>query len=360
MNRILLFCCIVGFNMIVYAQSPTINQSSLPMPGDTFAYMVDLNPTVSFNYNQVNANWNLSALQSDSVKYASYGITSQLSFAANFPNSNLYTYGPGFLYGGLGGGSPYPNNWGYMMFSTNNNGFYTIGFRGDFGYGMTNVIIQPNELLMKTPFTYGDSVFHNSSWEIVFNTVPTDYDTIYRRYTYKYILATGYGTLTTPYGIFTNSLAVKEYLRFYDTVEVKYGSFTITKFLAQADTIFHVHVWSTNKRNNLLTATYNPHNLTCLSIEYLNYEDLNTIPENIINPIAHQFPNPLRSGEICQLNFRANQVAIYNTYGKLIYRNKVNDSSFTVPYLTSGTYIAQFFDSNKNCICKSILIILNE
>ncbi len=345
------------FTMQLPAQ-PVIHQSSLPQPGDTFAYIIDKLPALSFDYNQTNTVWNFAALQSDSVKYASYGITSQLPFASNFPNSNLYTYGPGFLYGGLGGGAPYPNNFGHMMFSSNTNGFYTIGFRSDFGFGMTNVLVQPNELLMKVPFTYGDSIFHSSTWEIVYNAIPTDYDTIYKRYTFKYLKATGYGTLITPYGTFSDALAVKEYTRYYDTIEVKYGSFTITKIFAQADTILNVHVWSENKRNNLLTASYNPHTLQCNSIEYMNYEHLNQIPENPVQPIAHLFPNPIRQNELCFINFYAKEAYIYNTEGKKISHILIHGSSFIFPNLPNGNYYLQFIN-NQGIVFKSPIIMVN-
>ncbi len=349
------------FYFIVYwlkAQIPTINHQSLPQPGDTFAYVVDFNPNISFNYQQTNATWNLSNLQNDSIKFASYGFTSQLTFASNFPGSNLYTYGPGFLYGGLGGGAPYTNNFGYMMFSTNNNGFYSIGFRGDFGYGYTNVLIQPSELLMKVPFTYNDSIFTTSTWEIVYNNIPTDYDTIYKRHIFKYLIATGYGTLITPYGTFNNCLAVKEYSRFYDTIEVKYGTFTITKFMAQSDTSLNIHIWSTNKRNNLLTAIYNPHNLTCVSIEYLNYEDLNIIHENIIQSKAHLYPNPVKSGQWCYIDFNATKANIYNTEGKHIATTKIQNKTYQLPVLPTGNYYIQFFDNN-NVVFKTSIIVLN-
>ncbi len=339
------------------AQLPTINYQSLPQPGDTFAYIVDINPNISFNYQQTNAIWNFSNLQNDTVKFASYGISSQLSFASSFPESNLYTYGPGFLYGGLGGGAPYTNNFGYMMFVSNINGFNVVGYRSDFGYGYTNVLLQPKEILMRTPFTYNDSIFQSTTWEIAFNSIPLDYDTIYKRYIYKYLVSTGYGSLITPYGTFNNCLAVKEYLRYYDTIEVKYGTFTITKFMAQSDTLLNVHVWSSNKRNNLLTASYNPHNLTCTYVEYLNYEDLNIVQENQLQSNTLSFPNPIKSGEICYINFYATKAKIYNTEGKLVAITGIIDKSYKFPTLSKGNYYIQFLD-NDNIVFKTTVIVV--
>lgn len=98
------------YNLALLNAQVTIQQLSLPAPGDTFAYIVDQNPSIAFNYTQPNAIWDFTALQNDTVKYASYGISSQLSFSSNFPGSNLYTYGLSILYGGFGGAAPYYNN----------------------------------------------------------------------------------------------------------------------------------------------------------------------------------------------------------------------------------------------------------
>ncbi|NMD00811.1 MAG: T9SS type A sorting domain-containing protein [Bacteroidales bacterium] len=338
----------------------TIQQSSLPAPGDTFAYIVDQNPSIAFNYIQTNATWNFTALQNDTVKYASYGITSQLPFASNFPNSNLYTYGPGILYGGLGGAAPYYNNFGHMLFASNNTGFYTVGFRSDFGFGMTNVLVQPNELLMKVPFAYNDSVYQESSWEINYNAIPTDYDTLYKRYNFKTLVAKGYGTLITPYGTFNNCLAVEEYLRFYDTIYVKYGTMTLYKTLAQTDTMLTVHVWSENKVNALLTAYYNPQTLACTAIEYLNYEDLNHVEPITINEHGHLYPNPVKAGENCSLSFPADAVSVTTIDGKISQHISVQNNQIKIPQnLKQGEYILTVFKNNK-IVHKSPLIIRNE
>lgn len=343
----------------IFAQV-TIQQSSLPAPGDTFAYIVDQNPSIAFNYAQANATWNFSALQNDTVKYASYGITSQLPFASNFPNSNLYTYGPGILYGGLGGAAPYYNNFGHMLFASNSTGFYTIGFRSDFGFGMTNVQVQPNELLMKVPFTYHDSTYQESSWEINYNVDPTNYDTIYKRFNFKTLVAKGYGSLVTPYGTFNNCLAVEENLRFYDTIYVKYGTMTLYKALAQSDTMLTIHVWSENKVNALLTAYYNPQTFTCTAIEYLNYEDLNHVDPISVDEHSHFYPNPVKAGESCNLSMPADAVSITSIDGKTTQLISVQNNRIKIPHnFKQGEYILAVYKNNK-IIHRSPLVIQNE
>lgn len=360
MKKICFALFILVYNLALLNAQVTIQQSSLPAPGDTFAYIVDQNPSIAFNYTQANAIWNFTMLQNDSVKYASYGISSQLPFISNFPGSNLYTYGPGILYGGLGGAAPYYNNFGHMLFSSNNNGFYTVGFRSDFGFGMTNVQVQPNELLMKVPFSYQDSTYQESSWEIIYNTIPTDYDTIYKRFNFKTLVAKGYGTLITPYGTFNQCLAVEEYLRFYDTIYIKYGTMTLYKMLAQADTMLTVHVWSENKINALLTAYYNPHTMVCSSIEYMNYEDLNHVSPIILSNQSHIYPNPVKPASICTITIPADFVSLTTINGKDIKNISVKNNQLVIPPdLIQGEYIMVIYKNNK-MIHKSPLLIQNE
>ncbi len=360
MKKLYFTLLILAGNFAMLNAQVTIQQSSLPAPGDTFAYIVDQNPTIAFNYAQANANWNFSGLQNDTVKYASYGISSQLSFISSFPGSNLYTYGPGILYGGLGGAAPYYNNFGHMLFASNSNGFYTVGFRSDFGFGMTNVLVQPNELLMKVPFTYQDSVYQESNWQISYSSVPTDYDTIYKRFNFKTLVAKGYGTLITPYGTFNQCLAVEENLRFVDSIYIKYGTVTIYKALAQSDTTLTVHVWSENKVNALLTAYYNPQTLACTSIEYMNYEDLNHVQPVTLNNQTHLYPNPVKAGGVCTISISADYVSLTTIEGKAIQNISIQNNQVKLPQnLKNGEYIIAIYKNNK-IVHKSPLIIQNE
>jgi hypothetical protein len=92
----------------------------------------------------------------------------------------------------------------------------------------------------------------------------------------------------------------------------------------------------------------------------LNYEDLNVIPDNNLTISAHQFPNPLRSGNVCHTNFKATHVHLYNSKGQLIHNSPVNQTSFTVPFVKSGNYFIQFSNSKKDVIFACPVIIINE
>lgn len=337
-------------------QSPIINQNALPSPGDTFAFGIDKYPVVAFNYKQALATWDLSALQNDTVQYASYGVSANLPFAALFPSSNLYTYGPGFLYGGLGGSSPYGGNYGHMMFSSGATGFAVAGFRSDFGFGMVTVNVQPNEILMPVPFTFGDSVYQQSYWQMAYNNIPMNVDTFYKRTTYKSLVAKGYGTLITPFSTFNNCLAVEEKIIFHDSIFVKLGAVVLVDSLVQSDTLLNVNLWSNESSNSVLMANYNPNTLVCEKIVWLNYQDLAGV-KKIQSPSISVYPNPSSSGGICSLNgVKARKVRIFSIDGRLLTEMNVSQNFFIIPQLASGQYILQV-ESDYNFVGNISLLI---
>lgn len=107
----------------------TITYESLPQPGDTFAMRYTDNPILNIGTPQSSIqHFDFTNLENDSMKFATYGITANLSFAAEYPESNLYTWGPSALYGGPG--SPVPGvGWGWMFFRTDEEGMSVVGYR---------------------------------------------------------------------------------------------------------------------------------------------------------------------------------------------------------------------------------------
>lgn len=346
----------VLFGYVALAQSPIINQNALPEPGDTFAFGVDKYPTVGFDYEQIAATWDLAALQNDTSQFASYGVSAQLPFAASFPVSNLYTYGPGFLYGGLGGSSPYGGNYGHMMFASAASGFSVVGFRSDFGFGMETVTIQPNEILMPVPFTYGDSIYQQSSWQMAYNNVPMDVDTFYKRTTYKSLVAKGYGSLNTPFSTYGNCLAVEEKIIYHDSLFIKFGTVVLVDSLIQSDTLLNVNLWTNQCHNSVLIANYNPHTFVCEKMSWLNYQDLAAINESQ-KPLISIYPNPVSSNEICSISgIQAEKVRVFSLDGRLQFQTAVSQNLLALPQMLPGQYIMQI-ESYDNFVGNVSLII---
>ena len=144
----------------------TITGANLPQSGFTYFTSTDTTPAISLGTPSSNSQaWNFSSLLTDYPSVPTYGSTSWTPYAAAFPTSNIYTYGPAALYSSLFGGAPVSSqgmNNGYMFWKSDNTGFWAVGFRADSGtYAGINVNYNPGELLIGVPCTYGNS-FNNT------------------------------------------------------------------------------------------------------------------------------------------------------------------------------------------------------
>lgn len=230
----------------------TIQQADLMQPGDTFLIHVDLNPAITVDLTPgANLTWDFTSLQNDESNFACYAPSDDLEFIGEFPLSEFYTYGPGFIYAGPGGGAPL-DNWGYMMFYTNTNGLFVEGFYSDYGMGYRSTMNTPAELLMFTPANYLDEEINDSYWEVIVNENIMDYDTLYRRDVDKELVADAWGTLTTDYGTY-EVLRIHETGISVDSVFGYVGSTTFFTMEVARDTINNYYFWAKELRNPLMT-----------------------------------------------------------------------------------------------------------
>jgi hypothetical protein len=207
-------------------------------------------------------------------KLAVYSPTSPFqAYADTFPGSNLYTWGPAFLFTSFFGGAPVdPTNWGYMYWKTDVNGFHIVGFRGDCGpgYGYMNVHENPQELLMGTPATYNDAFADSARWMIKFNKNTADVDTVYKSIVNKTLTADAWGTLTTSFGT-KSVLRVHEYFIEVDSIDaetiVMGNPYTIPVYQLR-DTVNNYFFWA-NDVNYPLAIVHCDKNNNVLNVEYL-------------------------------------------------------------------------------------------
>lgn len=288
-KTLFLFFSLLSVNLIGQI---TINEQDLPQPGDTFMLYVDKTPSVSLgNASSSSQIWNYSTLGNDSTKYAPYGITANLPFASSFPTSNSYTYGPAVMYGGPGAPSPGAGI-GYTMWAVNNTGMWVIGYRSDYdGMGEKNILTNPNEMLMPVPCTYGFNQVYNSKWEVLINYVPADYDTLYRSRTHKTISSDAWGSMTTPYGSFSDVIRVHEFLVTTDSVFIKSGNIVLYSMEWSKDTINKYLFWAPTERHPVAIA-YCSNTGVLQKIEYVSWAHLSvpTIADNETS--VSVYPNP--------------------------------------------------------------------
>lgn len=284
-----------AFTFTVLSAQITITSADLPQAQYTYVTATDTTPTINNGapFSSAQA-WNFSSLMSDYPSVPTYGITSWTAYASAFPASNIYTYGPAAMYSSLAGGSPVNSqgmNKGYMFWKTDATGFWTVGFRADSGsYSNTNVTLNPFELLIGTPCTYGSAFNNTSRWEFPMNIIPTDVDTYYVSRTVKTLTCDAWGSLTTPTGNFPSVIRVHEYLIKVDSVYAKMGSVVVTSLEILRDTLNN-YMYLANGIGYPVSIVHADVNNTVTSVEYYTGTWMST--EQTPGPQqAGLFPNP--------------------------------------------------------------------
>jgi hypothetical protein len=312
MKRNFLLFGLIVLSFTAFSQV-VIEELDIMQPGDTFLIHVDLNPTITVDLAPgANLTWDFTGLQNDESNFACYAPSDDLEFIGEFPQSEFYTYGPGFIYAGPGGGAPL-DNWGYMMFYTNTNGLFVEGFYSDYGMGYRSTMNTPAELLMFTPANYLDEEINDSYWEVVVNENIMDYDTLYRRDVDKELVADAWGTLTTDYGTY-EVLRVHETGISVDSVFGYIGSTTFFSMEVARDTINNYYFWAKELRNPLMT-------LHCDfdgNIERIDYLMGAIYAENKLTQIENLkvFPNP--ANDYFVIDNANGEIQILSIDGKLI------------------------------------------
>ena len=338
----------------------TITGADLPYDGLGVILAVDSIHNVSIA-SGVSQTWDYSALVMQYPKYADYHATSTTPYATVFPYSNIYTYGPGNLYGSLYGGAPVGPGNGYCFWRSDSTGFWVTGFRPESGiFAGVNVQNTPQELVIGAPSSYGSQFTAYGRWELPFNRNAADVDTFYVRTIKKQIVADACGSLTTPHGTYPNVLRQHEYITEIDSV---YGR------------MYGYQVYATEyARDSSNTYTYLAHNIgypVCTvhcdkhnvvqNVEYYNgtYSGIinNTEPESQFSV----YPNPSEGKVTIEIsnesNNAANQIYIYNSVGSMVWQKTSSDKMIDIDLsdFSKGIYLVTIIN-NKKISSKKIVI----
>lgn len=322
----------------------SIQQTDLMQPGDTFLIHVDLNPTLTTDLTPgADLIWDFTGLQNDESNFACYAPAGELEFADEFPLSEFYTYGPGFIYAGPGGGAPL-DNWGYMMFFTNPDGLFVEGFYSDYGMGYKSTMNTPAELLMFTPANYLDNEVNDSYWEVVVNENLMDYDTLYRRDVDKELVADAWGTLNTDYGTY-EVLRIHETGLSVDSIFAYMGTTTFLSWEVSRDTINNYYFWAKDLRNPLMTLKCDYSN----NIERIDYLMGAIYAGNEI--LSHKttnyvYPNPAKDFvNVCGI---IGDYSIFDISGRLVKKGKIENDVITIDISSYQEGIYFIFDDCGN------------
>ena len=250
------------------------------------------------------------------------------------------------MYGGPGAPSPGAGI-GYTMWAVNSTGMWVVGYRSDYdGHGEKNVFINPLEMLMPVPCAYGHNQDYDSKWEVTIGYVPTDYDTLYRSRTHKNINCDAWGSMTTPYGSFSNVIRVHEFSVTTDSAFVVFGGTTYFSLLFKKDTINKYLFWAPNERHPVAIA-YCSNAGVLQRIEYVSWAQL-YVPQVEENELSFAvYPNP--ASDKITVRFpeafknEESVISIFDLTGKLITTQAGfgNEISMSLESYDKGMYLIE-------------------
>ncbi|MCO5258775.1 MAG: T9SS type A sorting domain-containing protein [Crocinitomicaceae bacterium] len=299
----------------------TITHTSLPQPGDTFAMHYDANPTINYGIASPSSqHFDFTQLQTTTDKYAAYGITANLPFASEYPQSNLYTYGPSVLYGGPGASVPSGNGW--MLFRTDVNGMDVIGYRTDNGGNDISTLENPPRMLMRTPCTLGLHETQDAVWTYTFDVVPTNADTIYKSFSHTEITCDAWGTLSTPIDNNINVVRVHKNTLVVDSAYAVVGGTVYWKGEIQRVLTNNYDFYTPDKRHPIATVFCDAVG-TIQGAEYLYYSDLYAETEGVETDDFSIYPNPTSDFVYIDFNYSLAQYELYNLNGRKIHQGEV-------------------------------------
>lgn len=224
----------------------TLYTPDLPNGGEGFTIAYDtVTNTNPGNSSSIAQNWNFTSLYTHNIRYVIYSsLTKYQIYDSVFPEAELYSFGPGELYGGLSGAAPTNNMaWGYLFLSSDTNGLQVAGFRGDYQTEHGNILETPQELLLDIPTSLDTFRLDTARWQNEYAVNPLDYDTIYVNKTIKQLACDAFGSLTINLGVY-DVLRIKENAIVYDSVYIYDGTTLLSAIELNKDTVINYYFWA--------------------------------------------------------------------------------------------------------------------
>jgi len=335
MKKHLLLCLIVCSTTL--SAQITINNSHLPIPGQTWINALDEFYTAAVTPGGANQTWNYSALLTTSFDTTVFLNAANTPYgASNFPSSTMAIHQPGDSM--------------YLYLTTGANGldldgYYFYSLEPPFGQNAIPFV--PANRFVPTPFTYQNTL--NTFYRYV-----VDIDTAlpYIRFIHYVDVshnADGYGTLQLPGVTHTNTLRMK-------TVEVTYDSLMADTagngnyFLFNSPSVEQTTSYKWFRASNpsiVLTIDADSAGTMATQSSYLYNSFTTSIGETPASsgPIVNVFPNPAndRVNVILEKEGKLNHIfQLTDTRGRVIRETSlegIQHYSFYVNNLESGVYL---------------------
>ncbi len=296
-KKILLFST-ACFVLSASAQSPiTLTGADLPAAGKSFVLGNDTSPGISLGLpGSAQQSWDFTSLTNHYFKAAVYDSTAITGYQSEFPASNIYTFGPAEFFGVLYGGAPvYAGDDGYTFWRSDTTGLWVIGFQAIEGaFANRPVHTSPPELLIGAPATYGTSFTDTSRWQLFVGDVPANIDSTWITRRYKTLTCDAWGSLSTPFGNFTDVIRIRETVTHIDSIVATLNSLTVFQMELRRETSNN-YMYMANGIGYPLATVHADVNNNIKSVEYV-VDTTCSIYAKIMGTIADSSGNAVTGG----------------------------------------------------------------
>lgn len=335
--------------LTIFGLTAQINFTEIDLQEAGKVYVTKTDTTTTVNLGTPSAssqNWDFSSLLMHYMSGPWFDSTSYIQYSIDFPTSNLYTYGPAYMFGGFHGAAPVSEqgmNNGYMFWRKDVDGFWAEGFLSDDGeYAGMPTHFTPHELILGTPATYGTFYSNSSQWKLNFDVNASDVDTLYQVNTEKTQECDAWGSLTTPAGTFPDVLRIHEWGVKVDSVK-SYLMGNPGPALEIARDTFNNYIFITNGIHYPLVHVKADKNNVIRSIEhYAMTATMGT--DKLMGEAIKIYPNPVSEYLYIDLGskeYHSSELLVFNAIGQEVIRHSIESDllKLDVRSLQAGMYI---------------------
>ena len=336
---ILFFLCIS-----IYTQAQiTITTADLPTAGSSYILASDTNYTDLISAGGANQTWNYSQLVNNTQDTLAFQAASGTPYASTFPTANLAA------------NSPADSIWAYFVSNANGlylKGAYTYSAAGIGGISNTSIVYNPALIYAPTPFTFGSSRNEVSRFQLDISSTTPHIRLIHR--TESTLTGDGYGSVTTPYATYPNTIRIKQVDLSYDSIYVDLIGIGFYTFAQASQSQSSNYKWYKNGNPSLVLSL----NADSLGINVSGADFLFVPGATGISDVANQesikpFPNPANDLLVIDIpNELKSQstLLVYNNSGQLVNSTSlvdVNRYILDVKQYPAGLY-SFIITGNKN------------
>jgi hypothetical protein len=310
---------ILFFSISVFSNAQiTITTADLPSAGSSFITATDTLYSGIISPGGTAQVWNYSQLVNHSQDTFAFQSAAGTPYASNFPGSTLAA------------NSPLDSVWAYFQSSANGmylNGVYTYSVVGVGGASNLALVYNPAQIYIPTPFTYGSTRNEVSRFQIDVTSTPPNIRVIRR--TESTLTGDGYGSLTTPYATYPNTIRIKSVDLSYDSVYVDIFGLGFYTLAQTSQSQVSSYRWYKNGNPSLVLSL----NADSLATNVFGADFLYASGSTGINALANQevikaYPNP--TSDILVIDIpkelkSESTLQFYNNAGQLVNTVTIND-----------------------------------